>query len=130
MDKFEYYDDKEIMHILRAREKLLLVDTGLDEIIVRLDDLPDFIVDYNTKYGQTDLKIYDCNDIDGNPLATTYGEFLNKCEPKLRSQIIDRLVEVQQGAEIKDYLIIDVNQKNYVEELMLIARGNNGREER
>jgi len=130
MDKFEYYDEKEIMHILRSREKLVYVDDGLDEVIVRVDDLADFIVDYNTKYGQTDLKIYDYHNPSSTPIATTYGEFLNKCDPELRKQIIDRLVEVQQGAEIKEYMIIDENLKDYVEELMLIARGNNGREER
>ena len=42
------------------------------------------------------------------PLLDTFGVFLNKCEPKVREDIIDRLVMLQRGEiNVKDYKIID-----------------------
>ena len=42
------------------------------------------------------------------PLLTTIGYFLDKCDPDVRKDIIDRLVNLQTGVEeVKDYKVID-----------------------
>ena len=99
---------EEVMKILKDKEKLLYVDDGCDEVVIKFEDLPDVIVDINTKSGMTDLKIYDYQNPSMTPLATTMGIFLDKCNPDLREKIIDRLVKLQQGEiEVKDYKMID-----------------------
>ena len=41
-------------------------------------------------------------------MLTTFGPFLNKCDPDVRKDIIDRLNNLQQGIEeVKDYKVID-----------------------
>ena len=71
--------------------------------------MPDFIVDYNEKCGSKDIKVYDYENPNMDKLLLdTFGIFLNKCDPKVREDIIDRLVMLQIGeAEVKDYKIID-----------------------
>ena len=108
---YEIKDNKidwQYMKILKDKEKLLYVDDGCDEVVIKFEDLPDVIVDINTKSGMTDLKIYDYQNPSMTPLATTMGIFLDKCNPDLREKIIDRLVKLQQGEiEVKDYKMID-----------------------
>ena len=117
--KIEFYDLKETIKVLKSKDKLVYVDDGLDEVIVRVDDLADFIVDYNRNIEYRNLKIYDYQNPSMNPIATTSGELLDKCDPKFREEIIDRLIKVQQFEEpIKDYKIIDENTKEYAVELM------------
>ena len=42
------------------------------------------------------------------PILTTIGYFLDKCDSNVRADIIDRLIGLQQGEiEIKDYKVID-----------------------
>ena len=79
------------------------------EVVARYEDLPDIIVDINDKLGYVvDLKVYDYQNPSSNPILTTFGPFLNKCDPKVREDIIDRLVKLQQEEEsVKDYKVID-----------------------
>lgn len=108
MEDYQFYSVEEVMKILKDKEKLLYVDDGCDEVVIKFEDLPDVIVDINTKSGMTDLKIYDYQNPSMTPLATTMGIFLDKCKPDLREKIIDRLVKLQQGEiEVKDYKMID-----------------------
>ena len=108
MEDYQFYSVEEVMKILKDKEKLLYVDDGCDEVVIKFEDLPDVIVDINTKSGMTDLKIYDYQNPSMTPLATTMGIFLDKCNPDLREKIIDRFVKLQQGEiEVKDYKMID-----------------------
>ena len=108
MEDYQFYSVEEVMKILKDKEKLLYVDDGCDEVVIKFEDLPDVIVDINTKSGMTDLKIYDYQNPSMTPLATTMGIFLDKCKPDLREKIIDRLVKLQQAEiEVKDYKMID-----------------------
>lgn len=103
------YNEDEVEKLLSNKTKLVYVDTGGEEIVARYEDLPDVIVDINDKLGQTDLKVYDFEEPDMyNPLLTTSGEFLNKCDPQIWKDIIDRLAALQTGEEeVKDYKVID-----------------------
>ena len=54
-----------------------------------------------------------------NPLLTTFGPFLNKCDPNVRKDIIDRLAGLQLGEiEVKDYKVIDEDMLDDVERSM------------
>ena len=101
------YNKDEIKEILTSNERLVYVDTGNEEIVSKYNDLPDIIVDINDKIGSTNLTVMEFD----NPskiLLTTFGPFLNKCDPDVRKDIIDRLNKLQQGIEeVKDYKVID-----------------------
>lgn len=101
------YNKDEIKELLNSNERLVYIDTGSEEIVSKYDDLPDIIVDINDKIGSTNLTVMEFD----NPskiLLTTFGPFLNKCDPNVREDIIDRLNNLQQGIEeIKDYKVID-----------------------
>ena len=105
----KFYEIDEIIKLLQSKERLVYVDDGIEEAVIKYKDLPDFIVDYNEKCGLKDIKVYDYeNPIMDKPLLDTFGVFLNKCEPKVREDIIDRLVMLQRGEiNVKDYKIID-----------------------
>ena len=112
--KINFYNKKEIKKLLETKEKLIYADDGIDEIIIRYKDIPDFIVDYNNKFGQTDLKFYEYDGETMEPIITTYGIFLNYCDREVRKDIIDRLIYLQQNGKIKHYKIVDVNDLEIV----------------
>lgn len=104
------YNEEEIKDLLNSNERLVYIDNGSEEIVARYEDLPDIIVDVNEKMGHTEnLKVYDFKNPDmDNPLLTTIGYFLDRCDPNVRKDIIDRLMSLQLGEiEIKDYKVID-----------------------
>lgn len=104
------YNEEEIKQLLNSNERLVYIDDGTDEIVARYEDLPDIIVDVNEKLGHTEnLKVYDFdNQLLDKPILTTIGYFWDKCDPKVREDIIDRLVNLQTGVEqVKDYKVID-----------------------
>ena len=104
------YNEDEIKQLLNDKVKMVYIDNGSEEFVARYEDLPDIIVDVNEKLGHTEnLKVYDFDNlILDEPILTTIGYFLDKCDPKVRVDIIDRLVGLQQGEiEIKDYKVID-----------------------
>lgn len=71
--------------------------------------MPDFIVDVYEKTRLNRLKVYDFENPNmDKPLLTTIGQFLDKCDPQVRKDIIDRLVKLQRKEiNIKKYKIID-----------------------
>lgn len=102
------YDEDEIMDLLKNKERLIYVDTGAEEIVVKYKDLPDVIIDLNDKLGIVDLKVYDYNNPSSTPILTTFGHFLNKCDSDVREDIIDRLVKLQlEDEKVKNYKVID-----------------------
>ena len=104
------YNEEEIKQLLNSNERLVYIDDGMEEFVARYEDLPDIIVDINEKMGHTEnLKVYDFDNlILDEPILTTIGYFLDKCDPNVRADIIDRLIGLQQGEiEIKDYKVID-----------------------
>lgn len=108
MEEYQFYNEDEVVKILKNKERLVYVDDGYDEVVVKIKDLPDVIVDINNKNGITNLKIYDYHNPSMTPLANTMGMFLDKCNLGLREKIIDRLIKLQQGEiKVKDYKMID-----------------------
>lgn len=106
--KVEFYTEEEIKELIRTKAELYYVDDGIDEAIIKLEDIPDFIVDYNRNLEMRDLKFFSVSKEDYEPDIITYGEFLNKIDPLIREKIIDRLIALQTNeAEISRYKIID-----------------------
>lgn len=105
----KFYDEKEIKKIIKSKENLYYADDGIDEVIVREQDIPDFIMKANEISGEcSNLKFYKMNSETYEPVLTTMGRFLDKANPFLREKIIDRLVLLQTtDASIKDFKVID-----------------------
>ena len=111
------YNEEEIKQLLNDKVKMVYIDNGSEEFVARYEDLPDIIVDVNEKLGHTEnLKVYDFDNlILDEPILTTIGYFLDKCNPNVRADIIDRLVGLQQGEiEIKNYKVIDEDMLDVV----------------
>ena len=96
VNKIIFYDENEVRKIIESKEKYVYVDDGMTEVIIKKEDIPDYIVYINRECGLTDLKMFDS---DGKQILNTLGEFLDKCNPIIREEIIDRLVNLQTGEE-------------------------------
>lgn len=111
-----FYSEDEIKKLIKTNEELYYVDDGVDEAIIRFEDIPDFIVDYNRNLEVRDLKFFKVGKDVYEPDITTYGEFLNTIKEDLRERMIDRLVALQTNeASIKKYKIIDEDLYSKVE---------------
>lgn len=115
--EFEFCTKGEIKNLLLSNERLVYVDNGLDEVVVKFDDLPDFIVDMSRSIGhRCQLKVYKYPAETMTPILTTMGEFLDRCDPDVRAEIIDRLTAVQTIEKTKNYRIIDEYSLETVQE--------------
>lgn len=101
--KIKFYNQREIRKLLDSNERLILTFDGENTFFIRYKDIPDFIVDYNDKFGQTDLKFYEYA---FTPIITTFGVFLDYCNPKVRKDIIDRLIYLQTGGKVRKYKVV------------------------
>lgn len=116
-DTFDFYTKGEIKNILLSGEKLVYVDNGIDEFVVKYSDLPDFIVDMSRSMNNScQLKVYKYPSESMTPILTTMGEFLDRCDPDVRADIIDRLVAVQTVEDTKKYRIINEYDLEVVKE--------------
>lgn len=108
-NEIKFYDVNEIKKIIKSKENLYFADDGIDEVIVREQDIPDFIMKANEISGEcSNLKFYKMNNETYEPVLTTMGRFLDKANPFLREKIIDRLVLLQTtDASVKDFKVID-----------------------
>jgi len=108
-NQIKFYGEKDIKKIIKSKENLYYADDGIDEVIVREQDIPDFIMKANEISGETsNLKFYKMNSETYEPVLTTMGRFLDNANPFLREKIIDRLVLLQTtDASVKDFKVID-----------------------
>ena len=111
-----FYSEDEIKKLIKTNEELYYVDDGVDEAIIKFEDIPDFIIDYNRNLEIRDLKFFKVGKDVYEPDITTYGEFLNTIKEDLRERIIDRLIALQTNeASINKYKIIDEDLYSKVE---------------
>lgn len=117
--EFEFCNEKEIRNLIKSKTELFYADDGMTEVIVRFEDIPDFIVDYNKNFGSTDLKFFKVGKDVYEPDITTSGMFLDRIKPELRERMIDRLVALQRN-EIKTnkIKIVDEDMHEEIEEKM------------
>ena len=92
--KYEKYTKNELLEILK-KDGILFVETNLgDKYIINKNDLSDFIILEDQRTGHTAEISFFMPGITG-AVITTYGWFLNRANPLLREEIIDRLVLLQ-----------------------------------
>ncbi|MBR1376691.1 MAG: hypothetical protein IJ565_02640 [Bacilli bacterium] len=104
------YNEEETRQLLNDKVKMVYIDNGVEEVVARYEDLPDIIVDVNEKLGHNQyLKVYDFENPNfDKPLLTTTGYFLDNCDPDVRKDIIDKLIQLQMGEiEVRDYKVIN-----------------------
>ena len=112
----QFYTEDEIKELIKSKAELYYVDDGIDEAIIKFEDIPDFIVDYNRNLEMRDLKFFRVGKGVYEPDITTYGEFLNTINPDLRERLIDKLVALQTNeSEPKKYKIINEDLYSKVE---------------
>ena len=80
VDKLEFYNKNEIREIIRNKEPYVFVDDGMTEVIIKKQDIADYIVYINRESGSTDLEVIDPQR-DHEITISTCGEFLNRCVP-------------------------------------------------
>ena len=111
-----FYTEDEIRDLIKSKAELFYVDDGIDEAIIKFEDIPDFIVEYNRKIGMRDLKFFRVGKDVYEPDITTCGEFLDRIKPELRERLIDRLVLLQTNElEPNKFKLIDEDIHEYVE---------------
>ncbi len=98
VDKLEFYNKNEIREIIRNKEPYVFVDDGMTEVIIKKQDIADYIVYINRESGSTDLEVIDPQR-DYEITISTCGEFLNRCVPEAREEIIERLIKLQNNEE-------------------------------
>ena len=105
----KFYEEMDIRKIIKSKESLYYADDGMYEVIVREQDIPDYIVKANELGGETEnLKFYKVGENTMEPKLTTIGRFLDKADTDLRAKIIDRLVTLQTGENpVSDFKVID-----------------------
>ena len=117
--EFEFYNEKEIRNIIKSKAELFFADDGMTGVIVKFEDIPDFIVDYNKNFGSADLKFFKVDKDVYEPDITTIGMFLNKIKPELRERMIDRLVALQRNEQpTKKIKLIDEDMHEIIEKKM------------
>ena len=96
--KKEYYKKytREEMADIGKNKGFYFVETSNgDSYQIQKDDISDFIVLETIRCNQqVDMWVYTPN-VDEKPILSTMGWFLDKIKPKLREEIIDRLVKLQ-----------------------------------
>lgn len=97
-DRLEFYTEEEIREMIAKKERYVYVDNGLENFVIRRQDIPDFIVYINREIDSIDLEIFDPEEAN-LVIIRTCGEFLDRCEPEVREEIIERLVKLQTGEE-------------------------------
>ncbi len=111
MDTIKYtkYTKNELLKILKE-DGILFVETNLgDKYIIKKDDLADFIILEAQRTGHAVEISFFMPGING-VVMSTYGWFLNKANPVLREEIIDRLVLLQTTEkEPKKVKVFDIN---------------------
>lgn len=114
-DELEFYTEEEIREMINKNERYVYVDNGLENFVIRRKDIADFIVYINREIASTDLEIFDPEE--GNlVIIRTCGEFLDKCEPEVREEIIERLIQLQTGEE--EYSQVKVADENLWREML------------
>lgn len=110
MDNIDYkkYTKEEMIDIVKIKGFYFVETSNDDYFEIAKDDLADFIIQETERCGHNvEISVYTPYKED-EPVLTTYGWFLNKIKPKLREEIIDRLVELQTGEkEPNDVKVFD-----------------------
>ena len=92
--KYKKYSKNKMLRIIQT-EGFIFVETNRDDyFIIRIQDIPDFIMLESIRTGYSaNISMY-IPGID-SPVLTTYGCYLNKINTSLREEIINKLILLQ-----------------------------------
>lgn len=92
---YKKYTRKEMKDIIENKGYYFILTSTGEDLQIAKDDLADFIMLESERCGHNvNIEVYAPGMIE-TPILTTYGCFLNRVNPKLREEIIDRLVKLQ-----------------------------------
>ncbi len=92
--KYKMYTENQMRNIIKEMPIIFVETSNNDAYVIRKKDIADFIILETERTGHSiELEFY----MPGieRPVITTFGWFLNKANPLLRKEIIDRLVLLQ-----------------------------------
>lgn len=106
--KYKKYTKEEMINIAKNKGFYFIETSNNDCFEIAKDDLADFIILETERCGHSvEIAVYTPYKED-EPVLTTYGWFLNRIKPKLREEIIDRLVKLQtEQEETKEVKVFD-----------------------
>ena len=91
---YKQYSKKEMIKIIQDNKTVYVETSKGTHYIINRKDIADFIVHEAEKaFHRIEIKVYLPNQEE--PAITTSGWFLNKCNPEIREEIINRLVMLQ-----------------------------------
>ncbi len=92
---YKKYTREEMADIVKNKGFYFVETSNGDSYEIQKDDIADFIVLETIRCKQrVDMWIYVPN-TNSKPILITFGWFIDKVKPKLREEIIDRLVKLQ-----------------------------------
>lgn len=95
---YKKYTKKEMTNIGKNKGFYFIETSNGETFEIASDDLVDFIIlEVKRCKHHVDIAVFAPSR--DEPILTTYGWYLNKVNPKLREEIIDRLVKLQKGEE-------------------------------
>ena len=96
---YNIYTKDEMIDIAKNKGFYFIETSNNDYFEIAKDDLADFIIQETERCGHSvEITVYTPYRED-EPVLTTYGWFLNRIKPKLREEIIERLVKLQTWQE-------------------------------
>lgn len=106
---YNKYTREEMSKIAKEEGYLLVQTSNYDSYIIRKKDVADFIMQESERMGHSvDINMYALRKNEKIPLLSTCGCFLDKINQNFRSEIINRLVELQTtDAKPKDVKVFD-----------------------
>jgi len=126
----EYYTKEEVKDLIKKNEHLYYLDNGIEEVMIREQDIPDAIVSINRNVEPMNLKFFDTQNLEYKPVLTTYGEYLNRADPILREKIIERLVELQTtDTKPNTFKVIDEDMYDSIQSENELKKENKEQEE-
>lgn len=91
---YKQYNKKEMIKIIQENKTVYVETSKGNHYIINRKDIADFIILEAEKAGHR-IEIYVYLPNQEEPAITTCGWFLNKCNPEIREEIINRLVMLQ-----------------------------------
>lgn len=107
MSDKNYYSIDTIRKIVEDQDKVVMIEDDKDHFLVKYSDLPDYIFS-----NKSDIAVFDVDSDPTQPILTTNGTYLNKCDKNVRTDIIDRLNDLQQH-QIKPHKVKKIDLSEY-----------------
>lgn len=108
-----FYDYNDVVDLVKNKHKLIVVCSDNLELMVKYEDLADFIIDYNYNVCNRKIECYDYFDTMYQPFLITYGDDIDYCVDSMKDDFNQRLEKAKKEKD-KDmnYKVIDPDSFN------------------